>query len=207
MEQNKTFDIPTYIIVLSFIFCWPAGIVLLILKSRKKIEAESKISRLQRKQQRYQNIAIIFLIITLFLVSIFIFDEDVVDVSENFGYIFGCSAIFGIPAYVFYQKSKNLKIKIDELMTYDDLVMIRNITSIKKLSEKLNVSEEKVLKFVSEMIRQNQLDAYIKDEKEIILKNVNRRTESVQCKNCGAENPYIEGRENICEYCGSILRL
>ena len=60
MEQNKTFDIPTYIIVLAFIFCWPAGIVLLLLKSRKKIEAESKISRLQRKQQRYQNIAIIF---------------------------------------------------------------------------------------------------------------------------------------------------
>ena len=30
------------------------------------------------------------------------------------------------------------------------------------------LKKEKVLKFVSEMIRQNQLDAYIKDEKEII---------------------------------------
>lgn len=207
MEQNRSFDIPVYVIVLTFIFCWPIGVFLLILKSRNlKIQPESKISILQKKQQKYQTTAIIFLIITLVFVSVSIFDEDAIDMAERIGDALLGLVLFGVPTYIYYTKAKKVKKTIDKLMIYNDFVVIRNITSIKKLSEKLNVSEEHVLRFVSEMIRQNQIDAYIKDDKEIILTNVNRKTQSIKCTNCGAENPYIENRENICEYCGSVLK-
>lgn len=58
------------------------------------------------------------------------------------------------------------------------------------------------------MIRDKQIDAYIKDESKIILREnnfVNNKVFSLKCVNCGAENKFMEGTENICEYCGSIL--
>lgn len=207
MEKNKFGDIPVYVIILAIIFCWPIGIFLLIMKCRSiKVEKESKISILQKKQRKYQNIAIFLLVLTLIFVTVSIFDEGALDMAERIGDSTLFLVLFGIPSYVFYNKAKNVKKTIDKLLIYNDFVVIRNITSIKKLSEKLNVSEEQVLRFVSEMIRQNQIDAYIKDDKEIILTNVNRKTQSVRCTNCGAENMYIENRENICEYCGSLLK-
>lgn len=206
MEEKSKWYLSTGVIVLVFIFCWPIAVVLLIIKNVVgfKIEKKSKIAILQKKQKNYQTVAIVFLVLTLVFVSIFLFDGEI-DFLERLGDSIIFLALFGIPSYVYFNKAKSLKRTINNMMIYNDLVVIRNITSIKKLSEKLNISQEQVLRFVSEMIRQNQLDAYIKDEKEIILKEVNDRKSSTVCTSCGAKNMYIENRENFCEYCGTIL--
>lgn len=206
MEEKSKWYLSTGVIVLAFIFCWPIAVTLLVIKNVVgfKIEKKSKIAILQKKQKNYQTVAIVFLVLTLVFVSIFLFDGEI-DFLERLGDCIIFLALFGIPSYLYFKRAKSLKQTINNMMIYNDLVIIRNITSIKKLSEKLNISQEQVLRFVSEMIRQNQLDAYIKDEKEIILKDVNDRKSSTVCTSCGAKNMYIENRENFCDYCGTIL--
>ena len=59
------------------------------------------------------------------------------------------------------------------------------------------------------------IDAYINEENDIIINsqlqnNIDSWEEeleriTVQCKNCGATNVFVEGRKNKCEYCDSIL--
>ena len=206
-DESK--EIPIVIIVFAFIFCWPIGIFLLYLKYIKgfKIEKKSKISTFQRKQKNNQTFAIVFLMATLIFVSVTLPDPE-----EDFAVRIGDSvlfiALFGIPSYLFFKRAKKQKDIIEKTIEYNDLITIRNITSIDELSKKLNVSREEVLKFVSQMIRDKQIDAYIKKESEIILKGnnfINNKIFSLKCTNCGAENKFIEGEENICEYCGSVL--
>lgn len=102
--------------------------------------------------------------------------------------------------------------------TYVKYIGIKNKISIEELAEKTINSIEKVEEDISKMVSYKMIDGYINEENELILlKNnhsinmvgesvkVKPEISSVECKNCGATNQFIENKENRCEFCGSIL--
>ena len=209
MKENSK-EPAMWLIIVLFIFCWPLAIFLLYIEYVRGfiIEKDNKISILQRKQKNNQTLAILFLIVTLVFVSV-----TLPDTSEDWSTRIGDSilfvALFGIPSYIFFKNAKKAKDIIEKSIRYNDLIVIRNITSIDELSLKLQTSRENVLRVVTQMIREKQLDAYIKNDSEIVIRKnsyyINPKVTSVKCTNCGAENRFVSGEENICEYCGSIL--
>lgn len=95
--------------------------------------------------------------------------------------------------------------------------------SIYELAPRVNMQYDKTRNIVAEIIRNNLMEIYIDEDENIVVKTQNKVQESyeisdeekinekkilkVECKNCGASNKFIEGKENRCEYCDSILEI
>lgn len=67
-----------------------------------------------------------------------------------------------------------------------------------KLAKEYEITRE-------EMIQSNQQDTFSANEFEYNDLDEDVEVITVQCKNCGATNVFVEGRKNKCEYCDSIL--
>ena len=94
--------------------------------------------------------------------------------------------------------------------------MIKNFLKVKFLKILTDSSKS------SKIISYKMLDGYINEENEVVLidnysntpsyiGNVTtnatpqRQVLTVKCRNCGATNKFITGKENRCEYCDSLL--
>jgi len=73
------------------------------------------------------------------------------------------------------------------------------------------------MKNIYEIIKYKMLDAYINEDNEIVIKTnveydsfnvieAKKEIITVQCKNCGATNKFIVGKENRCEFCDTVLK-
>lgn len=105
---------------------------------------------------------------------------------------------------------------------YKNIIEISHETSIDNIAEKIPTSYDNALIDLRFMLNNGYFDGGYIDEKrhEIYIKdyqdnqnqynNSNRnnyqpRPYTVICKNCGASNTVIPGKDNKCEYCGSPL--
>ena len=225
MEKFK--KIPTWAIVLAFIFMWPVGIVLLVLKYSGKDDANyekvltnanrngvsmikkenTKLEKLKKKRKRFKVYTIIQVIIAI--VFFFSFIVDIAEEDDNLeGAILVNVIAFGIlvPCCITYFKTNTLIKKIE---TYQNLILIRDMYDTQKLAQYLNCPRNEVLDFVTYMIREGYLELEIKNDNLAKPKEYIDPAQmfSIVCQNCGATNKYIKGKNNKCEYCGSILNL
>lgn len=224
MERFK--NIPTWIIVLSFIFAWPIGLVLVILKvvakeDSKFEEANSKVSnttiinnkfnkldKIKAKKSKFKVLTIIQFIIALVFFFAMISDLATGNMENIEGAIIINVLTFGIltPLCITYFKTNSLVKKIE---TYQNLILIRDIYDTNKLATYLGTSRMQVLDFVTYMIREGYLELDIKNDNLVKPKEYIDPAQvfSIICQNCGATNKYIKGKNNKCEYCGSVLNL
>ena len=173
MEKFK--KIPTWGIVLAFIFMWPVGIVLLVLKYAGKEDANyekvltnanrngvsmirkenTKHDKLKKKRKRFKIYTIIQVIIAIVFFCALI--SSIVEEDENLeGGILINVIAFGIlvPCCMTYFKTKTLVTKIE---TYQNLILIRDMYDTKKLAQYLNCTQNEVLDFITYMIREGYL--------------------------------------------------
>ena len=226
MEKFK--NIPGWIIVLAFIFMWPVGLVLIILKYASKEDGNyarvltnannkgismiqqptrTKLQKLKKKRKAFK----VFMIIQLIIAIVFFCSliSDIIEEDDNIegGIIINVIA-FGIlvPCCITFFKTNSLIKKIE---TYQNLILIRDMYDTQKLSDYLGCGRNEVLDFITYMIREGYLELEIKNDNLIKPKEYIDPAQvfSMICQNCGANNQYVKGKHNKCEYCGSVLNL
>lgn len=205
MENLKKWSTSWIAIVIAFIAFWPIGFVLLYL--RFFIEG----GRLKVKANIFWGLAIC---------SYVIIGSGLIAGSEQTGaelrstivmlLIFVIIAIAcTIPAVKNSKKYKYYK-------KYVDYIRAKKNVTIEDLAEEMKESPDTVTKNITKIIGYKMIDGYINDENEIILTQDNntnlynniqeeRQILTIKCKNCGATNKFVTGKENRCEYCDSIL--
>lgn len=196
--ENNNGEISTTLIVISFIFFWPLGIILLLLKYSNKntvqfqtyknlnvaqsnvISTENRLNVLKNKKTSAKIGAIILFIVgALFFVATIdmIFFGDSLARSSSTRQTELGSKITGavITALLFFFgvkkfiKSATLGNKIQKIEIYQNLILIREIYDVNELARYLNTSNNKVLDNVSYMIREGYLIG-IRINKNIIEK-------------------------------------
>ena len=192
-------------------------IVLAVKRSKnQKLEKETnsladlgnmKISKLKRKISVFKTLTIIQGVITILFFGALI--TDLVTQADNIeGSIYVNILTIGIliPLCITYFKSKKMLKKIE---TYQDLVMIRNMYDVQKISNHLGISKMKALDSISYMIKEGYLNLEIHDDKIFKPKEHidPEKIFSVICQSCGATNRYIKDKNNKCEYCGNVLNI
>ena len=224
MEKFK--NIPIWLVVIAFIFAWPVGLVLVILKYASKEDSKyekvnngvskptiintnksAKLDKLKKKKSIFKVLTII-----QFVIAIVFFCALISDIAEEDDNIEGGIMVnvftFGIltPLCITYFKTNSLVKKIE---TYQNLILIRDIYDTKKLASYLGTSRMQVLDFVSYMIREGYLDLDIENENIVKPKEYVDPAQifSIVCQSCGATNKFIKGKNNKCEYCGNVLNL
>lgn len=107
-------------------------------------------------------------------------------------------------------KSARIGNKIQRIEIYQNIILVRNIYDVDEIARYFNTSKIKVLDEVSDMLREGYING-IKINQNKIEKIPDyidpNRIFNIKCPSCGANNKYIKGQENKCEYCGTILNL
>ena len=224
MEKFK--NIPGWVIVLAFIFAWPIGLVLIILKYASKEDSKyekinnnssrpaiienkqsKKLDQLKKKKSTLKGLTIV-----QFIIALTFFCALIVDIAQGDDNIEGGIIVnvftFGIltPLCIGYFKTNSL---VKKIVTYQNLILIRDIYDTKKLATYLGTSRMEVLDFVTYMIREGYLELDIEDDNIVKPKEYIDPAEvfSIVCQSCGANNKFIKGKNNKCEYCGNVLNL
>ncbi|MBR2289276.1 MAG: hypothetical protein IJ867_01305 [Clostridia bacterium] len=111
-----------------------------------------------------------------------------------------------IPLCIGYFKTNRFIKKVEK---YQNLILIREIYDTQKLSDYLSCSRAEVLEFVSFMIKEGYLNLAMENDNLVKTKEYvdPEGVFSVICQICGANNKYIQGKVNKCEYCGTVLKL
>lgn len=205
MESNKKMNLSWGIIILILIFFWPAGLVLIYLKSKESIK--NKISFSGKIK------------IGIGLFSIFIglvgFSVEVEERSEDFMLGMVLVAFFlGIGAFLLKKGIDNIKEgKIYDKIAY--MINFRKIESVQKIADNLQISLDKTMYYVSKTIELGLCDEDIdyRDEKIINRKFAKEKAEKekkrrvVKCESCGGINHIYEDESATCEYCGMDVSL
>lgn len=224
--MNHFKNIPGFVIFLAFVFAWPIGFVLLILKYTSKSsdtyekvgrsakiinENASNFNKLNKKKSKKRTlkiVTIILLVITLIFFATLISDIATGNFENIEGGIIVNVLSFGIfiPICINYLKTDKLIKKIE---SYQNLILIRDIYDTQKLSTYLNEPKEKILDFIVYMIREGYLELDIENDNIVKPKEYVDPASvfSIVCECCGASNKYIKGKNNKCEYCGNVLKL
>ena len=161
MENFK--NIPTWVIILTFIFAWPIGMVLMVLKYMNNnqqiytnvirnvniIEKKNiKLDKNKRRRTIFKVLSIIQLVIAIIFFFFFITDIVIGD-TENIegGIIVNIIAfVILLPLCISYLRINSFIKKIE---MYQELILIRDIYDTNKLAKYLGCSRSKVLNFVS----------------------------------------------------------
>lgn len=225
MEKFK--NTPGIVIFFAFLFAWPIGLMLLILKYSSKSSSNledvskkingatiigertnNKLNKLKTKRKIFKVLSIIELVIaTVFFIALM--TDLATNNMENIeGGIMVNVFDFAVllPLCITYFKTNNLIKKIE---SYQNLILIRDIYDTQKLAIYLNVSRAEVLDFISYMIREGYLDLDMENDNIVQPKEYVDPAQvfSIVCQSCGASNKYIKGKNNKCEYCGNVLNL
>lgn len=206
MEDSKKFNISWTVVILTLIFVWPIGLVLLFLKLTNN---DGNNTKLKSSANKFWILAIVcyFLILAFFsILSDSTGSELITDL------ILLILAIVG--AVIFTRKAIKLSKEYKYLKKYIEYIVAKRNISIEELAKSLGEPVEVVTKNVLKIINLKMIDGYINEFNEIVLNsyaqtnnmnNPREKVSTVKCKNCGATNKFIVGRENRCEYCDSIL--
>lgn len=193
------------VVIISFII-WPIGLVLLYLK------LYSEGGKLKANKVFFWILAVCCYLMVMGSAGVF-FEKGNYDPSYIiFGFLFLAGGIASTNKAIKFGKEYNY------YQNYVEEIGIKKTIFIEELAEKMNYSIEKVEEDISKMVSYKIIEGYINDEnKLILLRNSDLRDAaseieeektmifSVECKNCGATNQYIENKKNRCEFCGSIL--
>lgn len=201
MEELKKWLISWPGIIITLIIFWPMGCILLYIKARRSLKA---------KRIVLIGIAIFCYLMTFAGISITLesLNDDLgINIFVTILFFSGAiaSTIFGVRAlknYNYYKK-------------YVNKIGARSKISIYELAQKMETTPETTINDVRNAIKYNMIKAYIDENEDIIvindIQNININVEQepeisvLQCNNCGATNKVIEGKENHCEFCDSIL--
>ena len=206
MEDSKKFNISWTVVILTLIFVWPIGLVLLFLKLTNN---DGNNTKLKSSANKFWILVIVcyFLILAFFsILSDSTGSELITDL------ILLILAIVG--AVIFTRKAIKLSKEYKYLKKYIEYIVAKRNISIEELAKSLGEPVEVVTKNVLKIINLKMIDGYINEFNEIVLNsyaqtnnmnNPREKVSTVKCKNCGATNKFIVGRENRCEYCDSIL--
>jgi len=207
METMKKYLTSWVAIVLAFIIFWPIGFILLYFR----FFVNGGI--LRANANLFWGLAILFyLIVCVGLIAITNETGEELKTSITMIIFFLAGGIgFTIPALKITRKYKYYK-------NYVDYIVARRKVSIEELAQKLGETIETVTQNVSKIIQYKMIEGYINEENEIVLFSsgnietpiINTMPEKkqiliVKCKNCGASNKFIVGKDNRCEYCDSLL--
>lgn len=203
-------------IIFWFIFCWPFGIVLLVLRmtgyyntdSSYQPKIEYKDSGISMPGERYSSRTTIFLVLgILFCIAGVFAATDVGGGSAASGMP---SLVAGIILLYFYSKRKKIFNQYDKYLEY---LINYPVTTISDLADGVGESEAAVRSAVSDMIQKKLLFAEIVNGDTIVVKGFETPKEAqkakvrrvVQCPGCGARIEIIEGQSNRCDYCDTAL--
>ena len=142
-------------------------------------------------------------------------EEKMKNEVEQYKYLYltvggALAAVFFLLGISKWIKAFAIGNKIQKIEIYQNLILIREIFSVNELSSYLRTSPKKVLDNTADMIREGYLCGIrIKqDQIERIPEYIDpNRIVNVKCPHCGANNKYTKGKENKCEYCGTVLDL
>lgn len=193
-------------IVITFIFFWPLGFVMLYL-------------RWYKNDGKYKAINNLLLACTIFLIFMGLLGTIIYITSHLYEDILFAVLIFLVPGFIcgfFWLKRKN---KIKGYSRYLEYIHTRKNLKIDALCNKLNVDYDTATNVLADMINKGMIKGYL-DEDELVLSDnksngnsvvlekptVNKDTKVVKCKECGAKNTIIVGEKNECEYCGTLLQ-
>lgn len=205
MEELKEKLLSWPVVIISIIFIWPIGCILLYIK-------------LVNKSGKLKINGILLIITSIFCYFITIIGISITleDLSNDLGinifvvmlFLSGAviSTIFGIKSLKQYRSYKR----------YVEEIGARQQMSIDELAQKTGSSIETTIKNVSGAIKYKMIDAYINNDNVVIINGLLQdefdsidieepEVITIQCKNCGATNKYITGNENRCEFCNTIL--
>lgn len=206
MKDWKEWLISWPVIVIAFFVFWPLGCVLLYARSVAK-----------NSSLKANGILLVIISIFCYFMTFVGISVTMEDLNSDLGINIFMIILFlsaSIASTVFAVK---LLKKYSCCKKYVEKIGIRKKVSIDELSQQFGNSTEITITNVSNAIKYKMIDAYINEYNEIIIKsnNVNENLNfgsdikheivTVQCKSCGANNKFIVGRENKCEFCDSIL--
>ena len=208
MEKLKNWLISWPVIVIIMILFWPVGCLLLYIRgvtTKGKLKTNILVSIVAAlfcylmlfagisvtAESGNEELAVHIFLIILFLVGSILTTIYAIKLIKN---------------YYCYKK-------------YTEIIGVRAKVSIDELARQTGDTMETIRKNVTGAIQAKMIDGYMDDDDNVILKLGNeysnietiRKVETkselltVQCKKCGATNPYLTGKENRCEFCNSIL--
>ncbi len=203
MEETKKWFISWTAIIIAFVVFWPVGFLLLYLRFTNN-----------SGKLKTNAILLIVVAITCYFMTFVGISVTLEDLSTDFAinlfmiiFFLGGGIASTIFAIKFMRKHKCYN-------KYVEKIGARVKISVDELSQLVGNTREITIKNVSEAIKYKMLKGYINENDEIIIRpssdfniNIERKQEivTVQCKNCGANNKFIVGRENRCEFCDSVL--
>jgi len=173
----------------------------------KQSASSTKLEKLRKKRKKFKTATIVIFVIALVFFCSMI--SDIIEEADNIeGGVFVNIIVFGvlIPCCITFFKTNRLIKKIE---TYQNLILIRDMYDTQKLADYLGCGRNEVLDFITYMIREGYLELEIKNDNLIKPKEYIDPAQvfSMICQNCGANNQYVKGKHNKCEYCGSVLNL
>ena len=194
-------------IILAFMFFWPIGFVLLYLRFFNNG------GKLKMKTNTFWGIAILcyFLVFCMLIV-----------LPDSTGSDFISSlialTIFLTGAIILTVLARKTSKELKYYKKYTDYILAKRDVTVNELVRKMGRNAETVISDMSKIFEYEMLKGYISEDNEIILAyeegGVNpsnytmppkKQIVTVKCKNCGATNKFVIGRENRCEYCDSLL--
>lgn len=211
MENNNSFNnIPVWLIVLLFIFFWPLGIILLILKlSNKNVD---KIETLKNK--KIMNVVVASIAFFLGLVFILIAVVGIGEIANGYSDSGSIGALVMLIIFISVcvvlgvwrcKKAVTINNTIKKINMYQTLIIVRELYDLNEIASNMKISKSEVLEDISNYIREGYLYG-IRIKQNKIEKIVDpNKIFNVNCPSCGANNKCIQGKENKCVYCGTIL--
>lgn len=206
MEDIKKWLISWPVIVITFIVFWPMGFVLIYIRSVMK-----------NGKLKTKGITLIIVAVCCYSIAL-VGSASTVDDPTN-DLMVGIVMIImfligGIVSTVFAVKS--LK-KYNQYKKYVEKIGARVKVPINEIAQQMGETIETTMKNIYEIIKYKMLDAYINEDNEIVIKTnveydsfnvieAKKEIITVQCKNCGATNKFIVGKENRCEFCDTVLK-
>ena len=205
MENLKKWATSGVGITLAFIMFWPLGFVLLYLRFFYNGGI------LRARANLYRGLAI-FCYFCAMCILIALTEAT----EENFQSTLIIMVIFlvaGIVATI--PTCKEIK-KYKYYKKYADYMIVKRNVTIEELAQKMGRNIETVTEDVAKVFEYKMMRGYINEDNEIITvrKDENqsnyiipekKQVVTLKCKNCGATNRFVEGKENRCEYCDSLL--
>lgn len=206
MENWKEWAISWPAIIIMLIAFWPIGLILLYFRGICK-----------SGKLKTNGILLVILAIGCYFMGFTCLSITFEDLNKDLGInIFLDILFFGGAIAATVYAIKNF-MRNNCYKKYVEKIGARKKVSIDELAQQMGVTTEVVVANVSKAIKCKMLNGYINEKEEIIINSGNMQDSAsvyreekeeivtVQCKNCGANNKFVVGKENRCEFCDSIL--
>lgn len=205
MENLKKWVTSGIGITLAFIMFWPLGFVLLYLRFFYNGGI------LRTKANAFRGLAI-FCYICAACIAIILPESIGAELQSNL-IIFAIFLVGGIAATIPARKETK---KYKYYKEYADYMKAKRNLTVDELAQKMGRNIETVTEDVAKVFEYKMMNGYIDEDNQIItirkdenqsnyITHEKKQVVTLKCKNCGASNKFVVGKENRCEYCDSLL--